>query len=200
MTIIKFLKGWWEVIAFAVVLFLLHTFVVAPIVVDGHSMDPTLADKERMVMFKLAKINRFDIVVAQEPGEPDKNMIKRVIGLPGDTIEFNNDQLTINGKKYSEPYLDEYKKLWHEDKLQKTFSYSSFFQERAAEAKAFTISADKSPTFTVKVAKGHYFLMGDDRLISKDSREPSVGQVPASMIKGETKFSFWPLNNLHYYG
>ncbi|MDR0921078.1 MAG: signal peptidase I [Lactobacillales bacterium] len=189
---IKFLKNWWEVFAVAILLLVLRLFVFSPIIVDGHSMDPTLQNGERMIMLKTAKIDRFDIAVSEEPGEPKKNIIKRVIGLPEDTIEFNNDQLTINGKKYDEPYLDSYKKLWKDEKLQKEYSFDPYFQSIAQSAQAFTTTPDGKTEFSVTVPKGHYFLMGDDRLISKDSRE--LGPVPSSSLKGEVKLAYWPLN------
>ena len=72
-------------------------------------MDPTLADGERVITLK-TEINRFDIITFPAPDEPDKNYIKRVIGLPGDTIAYKDDTLYINGKEVDEPYLDEFKK------------------------------------------------------------------------------------------
>jgi signal peptidase I len=194
----KFLKNWWEVFAFAGVLLILRLFILSPIIVDGHSMDPTLKNGERMVMVKIAKIDRFDIVVSGEPADPGKNIIKRVIGMPGDTIKFDNDQLYINGKKTAEPYLDEYKKIWKKDKLKKTYSYNAYFQQIAKERRAFTTAFDGNTVFEVKVPANHYFLMGDDRLISKDSRDPEVGPLDQSEIKGETKLAFWPLNKIRF--
>ena len=91
-------------------LFLLRQFVFTPVVVRGHSMDPTLADGERVITLKNTEINRFDIITFPAPDEPDKNYIKRVIGLPGDTIAYKDDTLYINGKEVDEPYLDEFKK------------------------------------------------------------------------------------------
>ncbi|SJZ41468.1 signal peptidase. Serine peptidase. MEROPS family S26A [Pilibacter termitis] len=191
---IKFLKNWWEVIVFALVLLALRLFVFSPILVDGHSMDPTLQDGERMIMVKTAKIERFDIVVSGEPNEPKKNIIKRVIGMPGDTIKFDNDQLYINGKKTDEPYLDKYKALWKKTKLFDEYNFNAYFQELAKEASAFTMNSEGDATFEVKVPEGHYFLMGDDRLVSKDSRDPAVGPIEKKQLKGEAKLAFWPLN------
>jgi signal peptidase I len=194
----SFFKEWWEVFAIAIILIILRLFVFSPIIVDGHSMDPNLQDGERMIMLKTAKLHRFDIVVSVEPGEPDKNIIKRLIGFPGDTIKFDHDQLSINGKKYSESYLNKYKTLWHKEKLQKEYSFNPWFQQIAASSTAFTTNNDGKAVFTVKVPKGHYFLMGDDRLISKDSRDPSVKAVPRKDIKGEVKFAFWPLKKVGF--
>jgi len=79
-------------------------FLFAPIVVDGHSMMPTLHNGDRMIVNKLGKPERFDIIVFHAPEQ--KDYIKRVIGLPGDTVEYKNDVLYINGVAYEEPYLD----------------------------------------------------------------------------------------------
>ena len=72
-------------------------------------MDPTLADGERVITLKTQKLI-VSILLLSAPDEPDKNYIKRVIGLPGDTIAYKDDTLYINGKEVDEPYLDEFKK------------------------------------------------------------------------------------------
>ena len=83
----------------AAILIGLRHFVFTPVVVKGDSMDPTLADGERVIALKNTEIKRFDIVTFPAPDDEGKNYIKRVIGLPGDTIEYKDDQLYINGKK-----------------------------------------------------------------------------------------------------
>src|SRR4051812_17635509 len=95
----KEIFSWIKAIVIAVILaFTIRTYIFAPIVVDGESMMPTLKDHERIVLSKFdTKINdihRFDIVVFH--ASKDKDYIKRVIGLPGDHIEYNNDTLYIN--------------------------------------------------------------------------------------------------------
>jgi signal peptidase I len=188
----KFLKEWWHILFFLIFFVLLKTFVFSNIKVDGPSMDPTLEHKERMIMLKFGKIKRFNIVISKEPDDPEIKIIKRVIGLPKDTITYDHDQLYINGKKYKEPYLDEYKKLWKKDKLQKTYDYNPVFQARAEKAEAFTVDEDWEMKFTIKVPRGHYFLMGDNRLASKDSRSSEVGPVPFSDIQGKVTLALWP--------
>ena len=135
-------------------------------------------------------------VVAKETDENgnEKRIVKRVIGLPGDTIKYENDQLYINGKKTDEPYLKEYISKFKKDKLQSTYSYRKMFQQIAEQANSFTQDSLGNSTFTVKVPKGHYFRLGDDRLVSRDSRE--VGNFKASQIEGEAKLRFWPLNKI----
>ena len=193
----KFLKEWGPFILFVLVLGLSRLFLWQPVKVDGHSMDPTLADVERLIVLDHTKINRFDIVVAKETEDGQtKEIVKRVIGMPGDTITYNDDTLYINGKEVDEKYLDEYKQALDDDQLQDIYAYNSLFQELAEKADAFTTDSDGNTEFTVKVPKGEYYLMGDDRIVSKDSRE--VGTFPKSSIVGEVKFRFWPLSKIGF--
>jgi signal peptidase I len=187
----EFFKEWWYILAILILFALSQKFVFSHIKVDGPSMDPTLEHKEHMIMLKFGEIKRFDIVVSKEPENPKIKIIKRVIGLPGDTVTFDNDQLYINEKKYDEPYLDQYKKLWKKDKLQKTYENNPIFQTRAERAEAFTINENWETKFTIKVPRGHYCLIGDNRLVSKDSR--AVGPIPSADIQGRVKVVVWPL-------
>src|SRR3954467_12422623 len=91
-----------------VIAFIIRSFFFTPIVVDGESMNPTLQDHDRMVVTKIGEPKRFDIVVFHASEKTD--YIKRVIGLPGDRIEYKDDTLFVNGKAYKEPYLDKYKR------------------------------------------------------------------------------------------
>ncbi|MEX2784220.1 signal peptidase I [Streptococcus sp. H49] len=193
----KFIKEWGPFTLLITAIVLLRLFIFIPVQVDGHSMDPTLAEGDRLIMVKTAKIQRFDIVVADETEDGEtKQVVKRVIGMPGDTIAYNNDVLTVNGKEVDEAYLDAYKEKFTQDKLQSTYSYSALFQELAAQATAFTTDADGQANFTVQVPEGQYYLLGDDRIVSKDSRE--VGTFAESAIAGEVKFRFWPLSSIGF--
>jgi signal peptidase I len=189
----KILKEWGPFIGLFTIIILLRIFIVAPVRVSGHSMDPTLADKQYLLSFKTSQINRFDIVTAKEIDESGetKAIVKRVIGLPGDRISYANDVLTINGKVYAEPYLDNYQKKFKADKLQETYSFKADYQARAQAAPAFTFDKTWQANFTVTVPEGCYYLLGDNRIISSDSRE--VGCFKASDITGEAKFRFWPV-------
>ena len=191
----QFIKEWGPFILFFIALGLVRLFLIQPVSVDGHSMDPTLADGERLIVLRTAKIDRFDIVVAKEKeGNKTKEIVKRVIGLPGDTITYKDDVLYVNGKKTDEPYLDKYLKAFEDDELQDIYSYNTLFQQLAESSDAFTTAKDGSTEFTVKVPKNQYFLLGDDRIVSKDSRE--VGSFKKSAIVGEVKFRFWPLSKI----
>ena len=108
------------------------------------------------------------------PDDEGKNYIKRVIGLPGDIIEYKNDELYINNKKYDEPYLDEFKgKLTDGQPLTYDFNL-------------------KELTGSEKVPDGELFVLGDNRRISKDSR--IIGMIKEKDIMADVKFVFWPLN------
>ncbi len=93
-----------------------------------------------------------------------------------------------------EPYLDEYLAAFQKDKLQEVYSYNKQFQAVAQSAEAFTQDANGYVDFTVTVPEGQYYLMGDDRLVSLDSR--SVGTFSRENIKGEVVFRMWPLNRI----
>ena len=189
------LSEWGLFILFITFFLLTRLFLWLPVQVDGHSMDPTLANNQRVIVLKHTSIERFDIVVAKEvENGKTKQIVKRVIGMPGDTITYQNDKLTVNGKEVKEEYLKEFQAAFAKDKLQKEYAYRDYFQQLAKESKAFTVNADKNTTFFVTVPEGKYFLLGDNRIVSKDSRE--VGYFDKSALVGEVKFRFWPLNKI----
>ncbi len=164
-------------IAFAIAAFIRY-FLFTPIVVDGDSMMPTLEDGDRMIVnkigYKIGSPDRFDIVVFHAP--EGKDYIKRVIGLPGDHIEYIDDQLYINGEALEEPYLDQYKAEITEGNLTGDFKLQ-----------------DINPDYEV-IPEGHVFVMGDNRRFSKDSRH--IGVVSLDEIIGNTNMIFWPLNEI----
>ena len=192
----KFLREWGLFILLFAAIILTRIYLWAPINVSGHSMDPTLADKEKIIMLKQTKIKRFDVVIAKETeaDNSSKHIVKRVIGLPGDTVTFKQDTLTINGKVYDEPYLDNFKKKFADDKLQSEYSYDTFFQETAANISAFTVNDENQADFSVKVADDEYFLLGDDRPISKDSRQ--LGNFNKSEIEGKATYIIMPFKKM----
>ena len=168
---LKFLREWGLFILFISFFLLTRLFLWLPVQVDGHSMDPTLADRQRVIVLKHTSI-----------------------GMPGDTITYQNDKLTVNGKEVKEKYLKEFQAAFAKDKLQNEYAYRDYFQQLAKESKAFTVNADKNTTFSVTVPEGKYFLLGDNRIVSKDSRE--VGYFDKSALVGEVKFRFWPLDKI----
>lgn len=204
---IKFLKEWGIFLLVIVAIILSRIFIWSLVIVDGHSMDPTLADKERLAIVKTSSIDRFDIVVAKEETSTGdtKDIVKRVIGMPGDVIKFNNDKLTINNKVYSETYLNNFHKQLANGTLAETYGAypltnslteqnRNLFVSLAENTKAFTTDSTGNPSFTVTVPQGEYFLMGDNRVVSQDSR--AVGTFKRSAIIGEAKLRIYPVNKI----
>ena len=196
----RFLKEWGGIILIMTLLVLSRLFLWSNVRVEGHSMDPTLADGEVLFVVKHLPINRFDIVVAHED-EGNKDIVKRVIGLPGDTIRYQNDKLYVNGNETNEPYLADYIKRFKDDKLQSTYSGTgfegdkgTFFRSIAQKAQAFTVDVNYNTNFSFTVPEGEYLLLGDDRLVSSDCRH--VGTFKAKDITGEAKFRLWPMNRI----
>ncbi len=120
------------------------------ILVNRLTYAPTVFDWERRLL-PVDPIGRGDLVVFKHPLEPERDYIKRVIGLPGDTVEIRGGYVFVNGERLAEPYVDP---------LYRTREY---------------VSARRIP-------QGEYFLMGDHRCDSADSR--SWGTVPAHLVKG----------------
>lgn len=155
-------------------------FLFTPIVVDGASMMPTFEDGDRVVVNKigpqLTEYERFDVIVFE--AKENTNYIKRIIGIPGDRIAYDNDELIINGEKYEEPYLEEYKKA---------------LIDNGTLTGDFTL---KEGLGELTVPAGHFFVLGDNRRNSTDSRDPRVGFVSEEKILGTAKIVFLPLDNL----
>lgn len=157
---------------FATFLFLLRQYVFTPVIVKGDSMDPTLHDGERVIALKQTDIEHFDIITFVAPDDSGKNYIKRVIGLPGDQVVYQDDMLYINGTAYDEPYLDAFKA-----NLQDGFPLTDDF--------------DMSLFDETEVPEGKLLVLGDNRRISKDSRQ--LGLIDASAVLGDVVFVFWPI-------
>ncbi|MGL4523310.1 MAG: signal peptidase I [Bacilli bacterium] len=174
-TIGREIKEWLLSIFVAVaIVFFIRTFLFTPTMVDGISMMPTLHHEDRMIINKMSEPKRFDIIVFHAPQQ--KNYIKRVIGLPGDHIEYRDDKLYINGTYYEEPYLEQYKEELNEGVL--TFNFT-----------LDTLNALQGESI---VPEGHYFVLGDNRQISKDSRH--IGFVDKTDVVGTSNFIFYPFD------
>ncbi|MFV8827129.1 signal peptidase I [Alkalihalobacterium sp. APHAB7] len=156
---------------------LIRYFLFAPIVVEGESMVPTLHHSDRMIVNKIGytigEPDRFDIIVFHASEESD--YIKRVIGLPGDTVEFIDDTLHINGMAYEEPYLEELK------------------QELNGATLTYDFTLDEV-TSSVVVPDGYLFVMGDNRRRSLDSRD--IGFISYEEVVGKANFVFWPFTDI----
>ncbi len=99
----KILKSLVPYIIIIVVVVFVRTFIITPVKVNGNSMYPTLEGNEIMLLNKLSDIDRFDIIVVKLE-EEDSELIKRVIGLPGETIEIKNNEIYINDELLDDPY------------------------------------------------------------------------------------------------
>ena len=174
------LLDWLKPILFAAVLVIgVRYFFVTPIAVQGASMMPTLEDGEILIVdkitSKITSFDRFDVIVFKATEE--ESYVKRIIGLPGDTIQYKDDVLYINGKKYDEPYLDEYKAdLLDSGTLTEDFTLEDYLQQTV-------------------VPEGYLFVLGDNRRKSVDSRLPEVGFVPMDTVIGEARFVYWPFSS-----
>lgn len=135
--------------------------------IEGDSMDYTLAHGQKAVGMNYSDIERFDVVIIDVP-ELDKYYVKRVIGMPGDKIEYKNDMLYVNDNFIEEPYLDAKKREW-------TIFTSDFIVEKVPENK--------------------YFVLGDNRRNSKDSR--SMGAISKGNILSELFLIYSPLDEMH---
>ncbi len=153
----KLLKEVIPYIVIVVVVVLIRSFIITPVVVSGDSMVPTLKDGQLLLLDKISynfsDIKRFDVVVVRV----GKNeIIKRVIGLPGETVEYKENKLYINGEI-----------------LENEFDF---------ETEDFV---------TEEIPNNKYFVLGDNRKVSSDSR--IIGFINEKDILGKTKISLWPI-------
>jgi signal peptidase I len=158
-----------DIIFAAVMAVLIVVFVVQPVKVEGTSMLPRLENDERIFVnkfeYNFSNIQRGDIVVFWYPDDPSKSFIKRVIGLPGESVRMDQQgHLYINGRIVEEPYLSDERNR-----------YPRVIPEQVVRA-------------------AHYFVMGDNRDASNDSRQ--WGLVPEKYIYGKAMFRYWPLQRM----
>jgi signal peptidase I len=162
--------SWVRDLAFSVLLaVILIVFIYQPVKVEGTSMMPALTDQERIFINKFTyrfgsgNIERDDLVVFWFPLDRTKSYIKRVIGLPGDTVQIDNGTVYVNGTRLDEPYVpDEYR--------------------------------DHQSSGSVTVPPDNYFVLGDHRSSSNDSR--AWGTVERKYIYGKAVFVYWPLDKM----
>jgi signal peptidase I len=178
-------REYFESIVVAVILALfVRTFVVQAFKIPTGSMEPNLLVGDHLLVNKfvfapaatgverlvlpMRDIRRGDVVVFKFPEEPERDFIKRVIGLPGDTIEVRSRQVTVNGAPIQEPYAH------------------YLFPISDDDANGFDPRARYGP---VTVPADHYFMMGDNRDNSQDSRY--WGFLPAHYVKGRALMIYW---------
>jgi signal peptidase I len=183
------LREYFESIVIAVILALfIRTFVVQAFKIPTGSMEENLLIGDHLLVNKfvfgasqtalersllpVGTIKRRDIIVFKYPEEPDRDFIKRVIGLPGETVEVREKKVYINGTPLDEPYVH----------FLAPPSASSEFHE----VTSFNVREQYGP---VTVPPNHYFVMGDNRDNSQDSRY--WGFLPRELIKGKSLVIYW---------
>lgn len=156
----KFIKESIPYLTIILVVIIIRTFIVTPIIVRGDSMYPTLDGKELMLLNKFdKKYDRFDVVVVSKNVRGD-NIIKRVIGLPGEKIRYKNGILYINDEVVEDTHA---------------YGVTDNFQE-------------------VVLGDDEYFVMGDNRPVSLDSRV--IGVIKYNEIDGTAGLILYPFNKL----
>ncbi len=171
---------WWEwikalLIAFVIV-FLVRHFLFTPTVVSGPSMEPNFEDKERLIVNKIVydirEPRRGEVIVFHAPEK--KDYIKRIIALPGETVQVDGDRIYINGEQIDEPYIEE------------------VIANANANGMRYNRLADFPAT---EVPDNAVFVLGDNRPNSKDSRFGEVGFVAFDQIVGRADLVFWPVTD-----
>jgi signal peptidase I len=143
----------------------INQFGVALSVVNGTSMQPTLQDGDRLLINKFSLLfdtpKKGDVITFRDPSDPNRYLVKRVIGLPGDTVEIRNGVLYVNGTAMQEPYINS------------RIEDGDFGPVRVKEGTVFVMGDNRH------------------RFASRDSRYESVGLVPFDLIDGKVELILW---------
>lgn len=171
----ELLKSFIELAVVAVVTYLVFTYVVMPIRIQGTSMASTLAHEDMALVdaigLKQNGVERFDVVIV-DCKALNETIIKRVIGLPGETIEYKKDKLYVDGKYVKEDFLD---------------------QEFKEASKQMYNSMYFTQDYKITLGQNEYFVVGDNRLNSKDSRV--LGPFGIEDFLGKNGFVIYPFDN-----
>ncbi len=172
--IIEFIMDILETVVFIGSLFMvIYLFICQPNKIQGASMEPNFYTGEYIftskVTYKFRPINRGDVVVIHAPENYEVEYIKRVIGLPGDTLVFRDGDVYLNGQKLNETYLVSKTPLW---------GFRAFAKENEP----------------IVIPKDQLFIMGDNRPKSKDSRE--FGTIPISSVIGQVFYRYYPASKM----
>ncbi|MBQ2946236.1 MAG: signal peptidase I [Bacilli bacterium] len=165
----KILKELYPYVVIVVVVVLFRTFIATPVRVDGSSMDSTLKNGEILILNKLDRsYERFDVVVVDIEVDGKKSkLVKRIIGLPGESIEYKDNQLYIN----NEVIKDVAPSRTNDFSLKELYNIN-------------------------KLPEDCYFVMGDNRKYSRDSRDYTVGIIKKEDIVGTTTLRIFPLDKI----
>ncbi|MGI9951069.1 signal peptidase I [Moorellaceae bacterium AZ2] len=150
----------------AVLALIIRSFLITPFWIPSRSMEPTLYPGDRILVnrlvYRFSEPQRGDVVVFHYPLEPNRDYIKRVIAVGGDTVEAHDNKIYVNGQPLAESYLP-----------------------------PGVVHSDFGP---IKIPPNSYFVMGDNRNISSDSRV--WGPLERRFVIGKAAFIYWPLNRL----
>ncbi|AYW50581.1 signal peptidase I [Tetragenococcus halophilus] len=176
----RFFEWFWLIIKYSfaagLLAFLIRGFLLIPMPVQGSSMEDTVSQGDMVLVERLSSVKRFDVVVFNLPD--GSTYVKRVIGLPGESVSYKDDQLYINDKKVAEPFLED---NLHSDDESAPYTHDFDFEELMG---------------VKKLGKDSYFVIGDNRRLSKDSR--SFGAISEDEILGTAHFVYYPLPHMKF--
>lgn len=165
----KFYRYSFNAVFIIVFILFIRAYVMQQVIVDGASMEATLSNEDRvvveMISYRFSQPDHEDIVVFKPYDNSETLYVKRVIGIPGDTIHIKDGKVYVNGVSKNEKYTNE----------------------------AFTFSGIASVPITL--GDNEYFLLGDNRPVSLDSRDERVGVVKGNTIIGKAVADIWPIKN-----
>ena len=172
-SVVRFFFDFLETIVVALSVFVVvYLFIIQPHEVKGSSMEPNFQNNEYIITDKLSyrfgHPQRGDVIIFKAPVNPDVDYIKRIVGLPGETVAISGGKVYINGKLLNESYLNDMTPL-----------FPGGFMDEGVE---------------IEIPPEHYFVMGDNRPHSSDSRE--FGPIPENLIIGRAVFRYWPVDEL----
>lgn len=165
--LIDFLQG---IVVILAIMVMIYLFIMSPQEINGASMEPTFHNKEfiltNKIEYKLHDPQRGDVVIFKSPRNKDIDYIKRIIGVPGDRVGLKGGSYYLNGEKLFEPYL-----------ATNTYISGGNYLREDGE---------------IVVPKGRYFVSGDNRGHSSDSRE--FGPIPKEDFIGKAFLRYWPFS------
>lgn len=169
---------WLKALAIGIIIFVfVRAFFFSNYVVEGESMQPTLEEGNKLVVnkigFEASDLKRFDVIVFHANQKED--YVKRIIGLPGDEIKYQDDMLYINGKKVEEPFLEKYRAEIFGGALTGNFDLEEVTGEQI-------------------IPEGKLFVLGDNRRGSWDSRH--FGLISIDQVVGKVNLRYWPLDEM----
>ncbi|MCM0582440.1 signal peptidase I [Weissella diestrammenae] len=169
-----------------IIAFAIREFWFTIVRVDGTSMEPNLVNNERVLVLRTDKVHRGSVVVFDAKGsDPEvtesKDYVKRVIALPGDTVSANNGVIKVNGKTVDQSFIPS-----SEQKATNAVNNVGNWDSLAELGQHMSWVKNNQ---SVKVPKGYYFVLGDHRSVSNDSRY--WGFVPKNKLVGVVKVGFW---------